>query len=130
MVDDENAFRNDLDWMDLKNRLERVFKDGHYLITGYCGRWNGRYDGGKFINSFDDLMTCIRHLDGITVTDLNGHLYIDGYHHDGSDHYELKKLTNQGYTYANNHYFANDRKLHNTIMNNNFFSCLPKLASI
>ena len=110
--------------------LKRMFKDGHYLLTGYCGRWDGRYDGGKFIDSYEQLMRCIEHLDGLTIIDKNGHLFIDGYHHDGNDHYELKKLTRKGYELANRNYFENSRKLHNTIMSNNFFSCLPRLASI
>lgn len=29
---------------------------------------------------------------------------------------------------ANNYYFANDRKLHNTIMKNNLYSGLPHFA--
>ena len=42
--------------------------------------------------------------------------------------YELKRLTRQGYEYADRNYFAHDRKLHSTIMNCNFFSALPRLA--
>lgn len=34
----------------------------------------------------------IQHLDNIKVIDRNGHLIIEGYHHDGSNHYELKRL--------------------------------------
>lgn len=130
MIEDEINYRDDIEWEDMKYRLERMLDDGHFLLTGYCGRWNGRYDGGKFIESLQDLLSCISHLDGVTFTDKDGHLMIDGYHHDGYDHYELKKLTKKGYEYADSNYFANDRKLHNTIMNCNFFSCLPRLASI
>lgn len=130
MIDDEIQLRDEICWSDLKYSLERMFKNGHYLLTGTCGRWNGNYDGGKFIETVSDLLTCIQHLDYITFTDRDGHLLIDGYHHDGRDHYELKKLTNKGYELASNNYFANDRQLHNTIMNNNFYSCLPRLATI
>lgn len=130
MIEEEIQYRDEMNWNDVKYSLERLLKDGHYLLTGYCGRWNGRQDGGKFINSYSDLMRCIEHLDGLTITDKNGHLYFDGYHHDGHDHYELKKLTKKGYEYADNNYFTNSRELHNTIFNNNFYSCLPRLASI
>lgn len=130
MIEGEINYRDEMEWSDFKYCLERLFKDGYCLLTGYCGRWNGRCDGGKSLCSTSEFLSCISHLDGITITDKNGHLMIDGYHHDGHDHYELKKLTQKGYEYANNNYFANERHLHNTIFNNNFFSCLPRLATI
>jgi hypothetical protein len=67
-------------------------------------------------------------LDYIKVIDENGHLKIYGYHHDGSDSYELKKLTKKGFEFADRNYFARDRQLHQTIMNNNFYSALPRIA--
>ncbi|MEG1726032.1 MAG: hypothetical protein RR313_11625 [Anaerovoracaceae bacterium] len=130
MIDDEIHYRNSIEWDDIKYRLQDMLSNGHYLLIGYCGRWNGRCDGGKFIESFAELMNCICHLDCLTITDKDGHLYIDGYHHDGADHYELKKLTKKGYEFAGKNYFANDRKLHSTIFNNNFYSTLPRLAAI
>lgn len=130
MIDDEINYIDEIEWTNFKYCLSRLFKDGYYLLTGYCGRWNGRQDGGKFIRSTNEFLSCISHLDGLTITAKDGHLMIDGYHHEGSDHYELKKLTKKGYEYANNNYFANERTLHNTIFNNNFYSCLPRLATI
>ena len=50
-------------------------------------------------------------------------------HHDGSDDYELKRLTHEGYELADRNYFAHDRQLHNTIMGCNFYSALPRYAS-
>ena len=116
------------EWDDFKADLEHVFDKDCYLLTGTCGRWNGPAQGGKFIHNFDDLMDCIRHLDYVKFYDENGHFYIYGYHHDGSDHYELKRLTKKGYEFADRNYFAHDRYLHNTIMSNNFYSALPRFA--
>lgn len=130
MIDDEIEFRDKNEWENAQYRLDKLISSGHFLLTGYCGRWNGRCDGGKFINDVDELLTCLQHLDGITISDVDGHLMIDGYHHDGHDHYELKKLTKKGYEYANNNYFANSRELHNKIFNCNLFSCLPRLTNI
>ena len=67
-------------------------------------------------------------MDYIKITDRNGHLIIEGSHHDGNDRYELKRLTDKGYKYADRNYFARDRKLHDTIMRCNFYSALPKFA--
>ena len=127
-VYDEIAFQDGETWRDIKDGLNTIFEDGYYLLTGYCGTWRGRLDGGEFIRSLGDLLTVIQHLDDMKITDCNGHFIIEGSHHDGSDKYELKRLTRKGYELANNYYFANDRKLHNTIMKNNLYSGLPHFA--
>lgn len=119
---------NEESWLDLKYALEKSFHTRYYIMTGTCGRWDGNYGCGTFIKSFNDFQRMIRHLDHIKVTDKNGHLIVEGYHHDGNDRYELKRLTRQGYEYADKNCFAHDRTLHNKIMSCNFFSALPWLA--
>ena len=116
------------EWDDFMADLDYIFSKDTYLLTGTCGRWNGPVEGGTFITSKDELLDCIRHLDYIKFYDKDGHFYIRGYHHDGSDSYEMKRLTKKGYEFANNNYFAQDRDLHATIMNTNFFSALPRIA--
>lgn len=115
-------------WREIMDCFDAMFNDNYYLLTGYIGSWRGKLEGGKFIKSTDDLLDALEHLDYIRIIDRNGHLIIEGSHHDGSDRYELKKLTRKGYELANNNYFANDRKLHNTIMKTNFYSALPRFA--
>ena len=116
------------EWDDFKAAMEYVFNKDSYLLTGTCGRWDGPAQGGKFIHSLDDLLECIKHLDYVKFYDENGHFFIKGYHHDGSDSYEMKKLTKKGYEFADRNYFAHDRMLHTTIMRNNFYSALPRIA--
>lgn len=116
------------EWDDFKADMEYVFNKDSYLLTGTCGRWDGPTQGGKFIHSLDDLLECIKHLDYVKFYDENGHFFIRGYHHDGSDSYEMKRLTKKGYEFANRNYFAHDRMLHTTIMRNNFYSALPRIA--
>ena len=132
-VPDERVYEE----IDCIHRMERedldclfteMFAGSHFIIMGTCGRWDGRVGCGTFIHSLNDLQRFISHLDTIKVYDFNGHLYIEGYHHDGWDCYELKRLTNKGYTFADSHYFAHDKWLHETIMHSNFYSALPRLA--
>lgn len=120
--------RLDDDWAYLSHKLERLIANDYYLLTGTCGRWDGPAEGGKFINSFAELRRCISHLDYFKMYEVNGHFYIEGYHHDGHDYYELKKLTRKGYDYASNNNFARDRTLHTNIMKHNLFSTLPRFA--
>ncbi len=129
-VFDEMDYQDREQWLDVKAELQSLFDKNVYLLTGTCGKWYGNCDGGEFIRSVDDLLRCIDHLDYIRIYDKNEHLYIHGSHHDGNDDYELKRLTHKGYEYADRNYFAHDRHLHNTIMNNNFFSALPRYAKL
>ena len=129
--DEVSAQAADIDrmnWEDFYADLEYIFKNDCYLLTGVCGRWNGPAEGGKFIHSASELLDCIRHLDYIKIYDENGHLKISGFHHDGSDSYEIKRLTSKGYELACRNYFAKDRYLHQAIMNCNIYSSLPHLA--
>lgn len=128
-VFDEIDFQDRELWNDVKAELQSLFDKNVYLLTGTCRRWNGPAQGGKFIRSVNDLLSCIDHLDHIRIYDRNGHLYIHGSHHDGSDDYELKRLTHKGYELADRNYFAHDRRLHNAIMGCNFYSALPRYAS-
>ena len=123
-IDEDNR----IEWEDFTYELERILKDGEYILTGTCGRWDGRAEGGNFIHNIHDFYKCIGHLDKIKFYDENGHFYIYGYHHDGSDFYELKKLTRKGYEYASNNYFAHDRQVHRTITSCNLYSALPRIA--
>lgn len=115
-------------WNELKDNLESYFDNSYYLLTGYFGSWHGKLDGGNFIRSFKDFLTVIQHLDDIRMIDRNGHFIIEGSHHDGSDRYEIKRLTRKGYELAGSYHFAKDRKLHYTLMHNNFYTALPHFA--
>lgn len=128
--DDTQEQQDEIIWQDISYELKREFEKNYYLLVGTCGRWDGKAKGGKFISSYADFQSAIAHLDYIKIYELNGHLYIDGYHHDGSDFYELKKLTDKGYEFASSNYFAHSRTLHNTIFNNNFYSKLPRLSQV
>lgn len=130
MIHDEMNFREEIDYLYFKDKMKKLLERNDCLVVGVCGRWNGPAEGGQFITNFYDLMKVIGHLDYFKVTDDNGHLIIEGYHHDGRDRYELKQLTNKGYELARSYYFECSRKLHATIMNCNIYSRLPRLASI
>lgn len=116
------------DWHYFEAALKEELKGGCFILTGTCGRWNGNADCGAFIQSFQDLMRGLKHLDTLKFYERNGHFYIEGHHHDGSDYYEMKRLTNKGLQLAEKYDYAQDRHLHKTIMSYNFFSALPRFA--
>ena len=125
---DEMDFQDREQWSDVTAELSTLFAKDVYLLTGTCGKWYGPVQGGRFIRSIRDFLTCLGHLECVRIYDRNGHFYIHGSHHDGSDDYELKRLTHKGYELADKNQFAKDRKLHNAIMHCNFYSALPRYA--
>ena len=126
MIWKQIGIENDDDYHYMKIALQKVIDGNYFIVKGTCGRWNGRQECGKFIRSVIELFDGLRHLDYLKIYEKNGHFYIEGSHHDGSDCYELKQLTKKGVEYANKHYFAHDKQLHSTIFNNNLFSALPR----
>ncbi len=114
------------DWNLLAAALKEEFKSGCFILMGTCGTWHGAVECGSFIQSFQDLMRGLRHLDSLKIYEHKGHFYIEGSHHDGTDKYELKRLTNKGIQLAEKYDYAHNKQLHKTIMNYNFFSSLPR----
>lgn len=116
------------EYNDFTKELDRYLSSGVFIMQGFCGRWNGPVDCGQFIRNYNDIRSGIEHLDYIKFYEQNGHFYIEGSHHDGSDKYELKQLTDKGIALAERHWFAHDRALHNKIMQNSNYSKLPRIA--
>lgn len=81
------------------NHYLNKYGEHGFIIVGTVGRWDGNYDGGKFFKDttgyyrINPLQDCeyVRF-----YTDENDILSIDGSHHDGNDHFQIKELTKKG----------------------------------
>ena len=134
-VPDERVFeemseQDDIAWQDFQYELKKAMEGKHFILTGTCGRWDGRKSGGTFVNSISELLRHFEHLEYIKFYDLEGHFFIEGSHHDGDDLYELKRLTDKGYKYADKCNFARDRQLHDKLCNCHFFTALPRFGKL
>lgn len=125
----ENVYSHlDDEYTDFTTELDRYLSCGVFIIQGVCGKWNGSVDCGRFVRNYEDIRSGIEHLDYIKFYDKCGHFYIEGSHHDGSDKYELKQLTDKGIALAERNWFAHSRELHNKLMQNSSYSKLPYIA--
>ena len=52
-----------LEWIELKLYLDDLFDNNTCIIKGTCGRWNGPAECGRFVNSTDELLGFLNHLD-------------------------------------------------------------------
>lgn len=120
------------DYSDEIDRLREFFSDGTYIIFGTIGRWCGCRTGFDVFDDFESAYNdAIKDCDFIKIYDVNGHFYIECSHHDGTNYYEIKKLTDAGVRYYTN-WDENwsDKRSNNYVKNKlvNRYSVLPRFA--
>ena len=90
-------------WNNAKYDFDEFFDGSSWILQGYCGRWNGKAKGGKIFTGFKGFMETFgkatMDCDFIHIYDENGHLYIQCSHHDGTNLYEIKRVTEAGMKY-------------------------------
>ncbi len=104
--------------------LENYFKAHKCIATGTVGLWNGRYRGGLIIEEMQDFDRLISDCDYVEII-LNddNNLEMKASHHDGTNYYEIKKLTDEGYEYyCENNIYLSREELCETLFHNNEYS--------
>lgn len=95
---------DELDWDFTKNELKNFFDNGStWLLRGQNERWTGTHEAGTIFRDFMKMfLTITKDCDYYRIYDENGHFHIECSHHDGTNRYEIRKLTNRGTTYLEN----------------------------
>lgn len=121
----------ELYWDDLRIELEAFFEKGcAWLLTGTLGLWDGNHKGGFIFNTFNEFTKCLKDCDYVRITDDMGHFEIECSHHDGTNYFEVKELTEDGCVwYDDNKYDMFDEELHTALWENNEWTRLPYFAS-
>lgn len=100
-------------WEDTQYELKKFFNDGStYILTGSAGLWNGRSRGGIIVKNYNTLTRAWANVDSVKIFDEGGVFHIYGYHHDGTNCWEVKKLTKRGVEYLNRHEYDDPQTLH------------------
>ena len=124
----EIAFMEELGWEDESSMLQDFFDNGEWILQGTFGLWWGSPRGGFTFDSFEEMAKAWNECDYIRLYDENGHFYIDAAHHDGTNQYEVKRLTDKGIDYLSNHQYDREEDIHDILFNSNFYSSLPHYA--
>lgn len=127
-LDDEICWKAEL------SLLKKFFYGETCIGFGAIGTWRGSYDGGVIFTDFEDfLYEAIKNCDYIKIYDTNGHLFIACTHHDSTNHFEVKKITDRGIEYLNNWEYEHswNRKrseeyIHSQIAK--YYSTIPRFA--
>lgn len=115
--------QNERDWDDIKWEVENQDERGSYLIIASLGLWNGRFDGGKIIDGYlyEAIRECFEDYNKVYWQDKN--LKIEATHHDGTNYFIIKKLTDRGIEFYNNHYYDyDDRTMHQKLFRDAHYS--------
>lgn len=118
---------------DEKDMMQNFFDGKMLIVCGNVGRWNGNFAAGKVI-TFDDIWKCWENCDYISIYDEGGHFYIRSSHHDGTNLFEVKILTDKGaeiYDRWENWEIwqdLNEREAHEKLWNNAKYTHIPHYA--
>lgn len=129
---EEIYFIDSINWEEEKERLVEFFKNNTWILQGYTGRWDGNYKGGFIFTDFEEMFDrATKDCGYIHIYDENGHLFLKCSHHDGTNLYEIKKVTEKGINYIDRwEYDWNDKRtegyVHNKVMKR--YSILPHFA--
>lgn len=110
---EEWNFQNELNWRDIEMEVKFRNERGSYLVVGTLELWRGPAEGGKIIDGYltDVLKQCFEDYNKVYWQDKN--LKVSAVHHDGTNHFIIKKLTDRGIEFYNNHYYDyDDRTMH------------------
>ena len=113
----------ELNWDDVKAEIETHDERGSYLVIASLGLWNGRFDGGKIIDGYlnEAIRSCFEDYNKVYWQDKN--LKVKAIHHDGTNHFIIKKLTDRGIEFYNNHYYDyDDRTMHQKLFKDAHYS--------
>ena len=112
LYDEIDCDEADWEFMDdlaqeFKHDLKRVLDDTDdvFIVFGAFGRWDGPVHGGCIVETVDDLAKFLsfRGIHYDRFVDNDGELEITQSHHDGSNHYVLRKLSRKGLQRYRNH---------------------------
>lgn len=100
---DEIMFQSNSNWEDEKHELRKFFDDKTCILMGENERWNGKRKAGTIFTDFMEMYyKAMKDCDYVHIYDINGHLYFKCSHHDGTNFYEIKILTDRGIEYLEN----------------------------
>lgn len=111
------------DWDDIESEVKYHDERGSYLIIASLGLWNGRFDGGKIIDGYLNkvIRACFEDYNKVYWQDKN--LKVEATHHDGTNYFIIKKLTDRGIEFYNNHcYDYDDRTMHQKLFRDAHYS--------
>ena len=130
----EVAFMEQINFEDEEAMMKDFFDGKMLLVCGSVGRWNGNFSAGKVIE-YSELWKCWADCDYISIYDENGHFFIKASHHDGTNVFEVKVLTEKGAELFERWDYSwdiwenlSEREVHEKLWGNSKYTHIPHYA--
>ena len=120
---------DEVDWENEKYELEKFFKGKTVGFFGSLGLWDGVYKAGKIGEFWDLFYKAIEDCDYIKIYDENGHMYLTCSHHDGTNRFEIKEITNEGTEYLDRWEYNYDDKRTEEQVHNQIYKRYSRLPN-
>lgn len=96
-------------WDDMMSEIDCYEKHHgvkNYVILARIGTWRGTFDSALVCNGMKEVIfKCCDSCDYITIAYKNNQLKIIGHHHDGTNTFVIRELTQKGTKYYHNRWF-------------------------
>lgn len=127
------------DWENCIAELKELFGDNRVIALGKAGTWRGRFECAKMFDDIEKAVSaCIKDCDYIKVEQVgNGLIQIESSHHDGTNTFSIKVVTDKGQSVYDSWLYSDKSKIGNLdtyqvlekIWKSNLFSKNVKLAA-
>lgn len=128
----EEVARMDNDsWSIFRDELsDFIQKNDSFLLMGTVELWTGKHAGGFIFSDIDELSKAWKDCEYIEFYDENGHMFLRCSHHDGTNLYEIKKISRRGLDYYDNRMYhdENEQSIHLRMFTCNNYTSLPHFA--
>lgn len=85
------------DYENAMHELKKVFGSRKVIAAGSAGTWRGSFEAAKIFDNVEAALRSItKDCDYIKIESLNGHVKVTASHHDGTNCFDLKVLTERG----------------------------------
>lgn len=130
MLIDWRYDEDEANWDAEKEMLKNFFKGKTVGFFGEIGRWDGTYKVGDIGDFWTLYYKAVRDCDYIKIYDENGHMYLTCSHHDGTNHFEIKELTDGAEDYYDRWSYGNDNRKEYEVITQIYkrYSKIPRYA--
>lgn len=96
------------------------------IIFGDANYWNRTRQAYKIVEDEHSFAQYLCYADDVLITEERGHCYLTLFHHDATDYFEVKLLTEKGREFFNRtYYYIDSRTLCERLVKSRVFSKLP-----
>ena len=130
MISEWKQEQMEIDWEEVKREIKNFFDGKTVMFCGSLGLWRGTYAGGKVGDFWELFNKVMEDCWYFKLEDIKGHLYLTCSHHDGTNRFEIKVLTDKGIQYFDNWNYGTDERTEQDCHKQLFkrYSVLPRYA--